>query len=190
MPMGVLVELYDEVSGHPHSPALKISLPQSEVYNFLITSSAQALPPPLFLPSFKSSLSLLVTQSSKSSFSPPLFTPSLKSSSSLLVQTSLKSSHSLLLLLLQVNHPVPLHQPFSSSPSVDSAPMLQCLEPPGLQLCRGVMIPWLRLCPPSPLLHLGLSTSPSGSPPWSVVTLPPPQTSGPLAAPRSPTPLA
>lgn len=80
--------------------------------------------------------------------------------------------------------------PFSSSPSVDSAPMLQCLEPPGLQLCLGVMIPWLRLCPASPLLHLGLSTSPSGSPPWTVFTLPPPQTSGPLAASRSPTPLA
>lgn len=78
--------------------------------------------------------------------------------------------------------------------------MLQCLKPPGHQLCCRVWISWLRLIPPSPQLIGKLDPlsllAPSGPPgiiilltphgflippppPWSVVALPLPQTSRP-----------
>lgn len=54
VPVGVLEELDVEDSGQPHPQASEVSLPQSGVIDFLMTSSAQALPL-LVSPSFKPS---------------------------------------------------------------------------------------------------------------------------------------
>lgn len=51
IPVGVLVELNEEVSGHPHPPESEFSLPQSGVIDYLMTSCAQVLPPQLDLSS-------------------------------------------------------------------------------------------------------------------------------------------
>lgn len=44
VPVGVLVELGDKVSGHPHPPASKVNLSLSGLINFLMTSCSKALP--------------------------------------------------------------------------------------------------------------------------------------------------
>lgn len=79
VPVGVLVELDDEVRRYHHPPASELSISKSGWIDFLMTSCAQDFPPPLVpsgpkysssplvLPSFKSSTTPLVLPRSKQS---------------------------------------------------------------------------------------------------------------------------
>lgn len=144
VPVGVLVELGDKVSGHPHPPASKFNLSQSGLIYFLMTSCSQALPHLLVLlsstksvlsPSTKSVLSLMVP------LSLPL-PPPLSILSSSLGPTSAGS----LRLLLWWFH-------------LTAQISLGLLD---LQLRFGVVIPLvslLHLCLATSRLHLGPSSS-------------------------------
>ncbi|XDV30848.1 hypothetical protein PO909_033682 [Leuciscus waleckii] len=151
-PVGDLVELNEEVGGHPRPLKSEFSLPQSGVIDYLMSSCAQFLPLvlsgihvspfPLVLPSPKSS-SPPVPPSFKSSL--PLVLPSTKFPSSMMVSPSL--SLPLLpskLSSLLVSAPLVLSGPSAPSPTQPSyAANASGLHCP--QLCLGVMVPWLCL---------------------------------------------